>query len=34
MTKDEECHINWIEAREHQINEIGYENYLGQQIPK
>lgn len=34
MIKDEEHHINWIEAQKHQINEIGYENYLAQQIHK
>ena len=31
---DEEKHIDWIEARLHQINEVGYENYLAQQIKK
>jgi len=28
----EEEHIDWIEAQLHQIKEIGYENYLAQQI--
>jgi bacterioferritin len=31
---DEEEHVDWIEAQLHQINEIGYENYLAQQIYK
>jgi len=31
---DEEKHIDWIEAQLHQINEVGYENYLAQQIKK
>jgi bacterioferritin len=31
---DEEQHVDWIEAQLHQINEIGYENYLTQQIRK
>jgi bacterioferritin len=29
---DEEHHIDWIETQFHQIKEIGYENYLAQQI--
>jgi bacterioferritin len=32
MIKDEERHVNWIEAQKHQIQEVGYENYLAQQI--
>jgi bacterioferritin len=32
MIKDEERHVNWLEAQRHQIQEIGYENYLAQQI--
>jgi bacterioferritin len=32
MIKDEERHVNWLEAQKHQIQEIGYENYLAQQI--
>jgi len=31
---DEEDHVDWIEAQLHQIKEIGYENYLSQQIFK
>ncbi len=31
---DEERHIDWIETQRHQITEIGYENYLAQQIFK
>jgi bacterioferritin len=31
---DEEHHIDWIETQQHQIKEIGYENYLAQQIFK
>jgi bacterioferritin len=31
---DEEHHIDWIETQFHQIKEIGYENYLAQQIFK
>ena len=31
---DEEEHVDWIEAQLHQIDEIGYENYLAQQIYK
>jgi bacterioferritin len=31
---DEEHHIDWIETQKHQIQEIGYENYLAQQIFK
>ena len=29
---DEEHHIDWIETQLHQIKEVGYENYLAQQI--
>src|SRR5215470_2006894 len=25
---DEEKHVDWIEAQLHQINEVGYQNYL------
>ena len=28
---DEEKHVDWIEAQLHQINEVGYQNYLTQQ---
>jgi bacterioferritin len=31
---DEEKHVDWIEAQLHQINEVGYQNYLAQQIIK
>jgi bacterioferritin len=31
---DEEHHIDWIETQLHQIKEVGYENYLAQQIFK
>jgi bacterioferritin len=31
---DEEKHIDWIEAQLHQMKEVGYENYLAQQIHK
>jgi bacterioferritin len=31
---DEEEHIDWIEAQLHKIKEVGYENYLAQQIYK
>src|SRR5262245_14360604 len=29
---DEEHHIDWIEAQQHKIREVGYETYLAQQI--
>jgi bacterioferritin len=29
---DEEHHVDWIEAQRHKIAEIGYQQYLGQQI--
>lgn len=31
---DEEHHVDWIETQFHQIKEVGYENYLAQQIFK
>ena len=31
---DEERHVDWIEAQLHLIEEVGYENYLAQQIYK
>lgn len=31
LVVDEERHIDWIEAQQHQIKEVGYENYLAQQ---
>ena len=32
LLKDEEAHVDWLEAQLHQISEIGYERYLSQQI--
>lgn len=32
ILKDEEGHLDWIEAQLHQIKELGYERYLAQQI--
>lgn len=32
LLKDEEEHVDWLEAQVHQIKEMGYERYLGQQI--
>lgn len=32
LLKDEEQHIDWLEAQIHQIEEIGYERYLSQQV--
>jgi bacterioferritin len=32
LLKDEEEHVDWLEAQLYQINEIGYERYLSQQI--
>ena len=29
---DEEQHVDWIEAQLHKIDELGYENYLSEQI--
>ena len=29
---DEEHHIDWIEAQRHKIAEVGYQQYLAQQI--
>ena len=34
LLKDEEAHVDWLEAQVHQINELGYERYLSQQIAK
>ena len=34
IVTDEERHIDWIETQFHQIKEVGYENYLTQQIFK
>ena len=32
ILKDEEGHIDWLEAGVHQMKELGYERYLSQQI--
>ncbi len=32
LLKDEEQHVDWLEAQMHQIKELGYERYLTQQI--
>jgi bacterioferritin len=32
LLKDEEQHVDWLEAQMHQIKEIGYERYLSQQM--
>jgi bacterioferritin len=32
LLKDEEDHVDWLEAQTHQIKELGYERYLSQQI--
>ena len=32
LLKDEEDHVDWLEAQLHQIKELGYERYLTQQI--
>lgn len=32
LLKDEEQHVDWLEEQLHQINELGYERYLTQQI--
>ena len=34
LLKDEENHVDWLEAQLHQVKEIGYERYLSQQIEK
>ncbi len=34
LLRDEEKHVDWLEAQIHQIEEIGYERYLSQQISK
>jgi len=31
LLKDEEAHVDWLEAQLHQITEIGYERYLSNQ---
>jgi len=32
LLKDEEMHVDWLEAQMHQIKELGYERYLSQQV--
>src|ERR1039457_1250948 len=32
LVKDEEEHVDWLEAQMHRIEEIGYERYLSEQI--
>ena len=32
LLKDEEAHVDWLEAQLHQIKEIGYERYLSLQV--
>ena len=32
LLRDEEQHVDFLEAQLHQVNEIGYERYLSQQI--
>jgi bacterioferritin len=32
LLADEEKHVDWLEAQQHQIQELGYERYLSQQI--
>ncbi len=32
LLKDEEDHVDWLEAQVHQMKELGYERYLSQQI--
>jgi bacterioferritin len=32
LLKDEEEHVDWLEAQVHQMKEMGYERYLSQQI--
>jgi bacterioferritin len=34
LVQDEEEHVDFLEAQLHQINELGYERYLSQQIGK
>jgi bacterioferritin len=31
LLKDEEDHVDWLEAQAHQIKELGYERYLTMQ---
>jgi bacterioferritin len=32
LLRDEEGHVDWLEAQVHQMTELGYEHYLSQQI--
>jgi bacterioferritin len=32
LLRDEEEHVDWLEAQVHQIEEMGYERYLSQQV--
>jgi bacterioferritin len=32
LLKDEEDHVDWLEAQMHQIKELGYERYLSMQM--
>jgi bacterioferritin len=32
LLKDEEDHVDWLEGQMHQMEELGYERYLSQQI--
>ena len=32
LLRDEEGHVDWLEAQLYQISEISYERYLSQQI--
>ena len=32
LLKDEEAHVDWLEAQVHQIEEMGYERYLATQV--
>jgi bacterioferritin len=32
LLKDEEDHVDWLEAQLHQVEEMGYERYLSQQV--
>jgi bacterioferritin len=34
LVRDEEEHVDFLEAQTHQIKELGYENYLSQQMGK
>jgi bacterioferritin (cytochrome b1) len=32
LFRDEERHVGWLETQFRQINELGYERYLSQQV--